>query len=289
MFGFQRIGDLIWAAGDMQARGFLMGGTAGRTTLAGEGLQHQDGQTHLLAYPVPNLKAYDPAYAYEIAVIIQDGIKRMYKDQESLFYYLTLMNENYPQPAMPKRKTIKEEILKGIYRLKNGDKNAAKRVQLFGSGTILNRVLDAQKILDEQYGVAADVWSVTSYKELHYDGIMTDRWNMLNPDKKAKDPYVAEALKGAEGPVVAASDYVRALPESISKWVPAPMLSLGTDGYGRSDGRRHLRSFFEVDENYITYAALYMLFREDQIDEKTLKKAAKDLDIDPDKANPILV
>ncbi|MGH7453819.1 MAG: transketolase-like TK C-terminal-containing protein, partial [bacterium] len=285
MFGFQRIGDLIWAASDMRARGFLVGGTAGRTTLAGEGLQHQDGHSHLLAYPYPTVKAYDPAFAYELAVIIQDGIRRMYEEQENVFYYLTIMNEAYAQPPMPEG--VKEGILKGIYQFKASEKRNAKlHAQLLGSGAILNKVIAAQKILEEQYHVAADVWSVTSYKELHRDALMAERWNMLHPGEKAQIPYVSQALNGAKGVFVAASDYVKALPESISKWLPGPLISLGTDGFGRSDGRRQLRDFFEVDERYITLAALYGLAREEKIKPEVLKKAIQDLEIDPEKANP---
>ncbi|MBN1560764.1 pyruvate dehydrogenase (acetyl-transferring), homodimeric type [candidate division KSB1 bacterium] len=287
MFGLQRIGDLAWAAGDMRARGFLLGGTAGRTTLAGEGLQHQDGHSHLLAYPYPNLKAYDPAFAYELATIIEDGIKRMYVDQESIFYYLTVMNENYIQPAMPKEKNVREGILRGLYKFKTSPlQKSDLEVQLLGSGSILNCVVEAQQLLAEKYNIAADVWSVTSYKELYYDAAQTDRWNMLHPDKKEKIAYVTQTLAGASGPIIAASDYVRTLPVSIAKWLPQPLFSLGTDGFGRSDGRRHLRNFFEVDQRYIAYAALYMLFREKKVDGKTLKKAMKDLQIDPEKANP---
>ncbi len=289
MFGLQRVGDLVWAAGDMRVRGFLLGGTAGRTTLAGEGLQHQDGHSHLLAYPFPNLKAYDPAFAFELATIIEDGIKRMYVDQENIFYYLTVMNENYTQPEMPKGKNIKEGILKGVYKFKSSNlKDAELKVQLFGSGTIVNKVLEAQELLAKQYNVAADVWSVTSYKELHYEAAQTQRWNMFHPDKKQKEAFITQALKNAQGPIIAASDYVRALPESIAKWLPQPMFSLGTDGFGRSDGRRHLRDFFEVDERYIAFAALYMLFQEKKIDAKVIKKAIKDLEIDADKADPFL-
>ncbi len=289
MFGLQRVGDLVWAAGDMRARGFLMGGTAGRTTLAGEGLQHQDGHSHLLAYPFPNLKAYDPTFAFELATIIEDGIKRMYVDQENIFYYLTVMNENYAQPEIPKGKNVKDGILKGLYKFKAAElKDSDLNVQLLGSGTILNRVLDAQKLLAEKYNVAADVWSATSYKELHYDAAQTQRWNMFHPDKKQKEAYVTKTLKNARGPVIATSDYVRALPESISKWIPQPMFSLGTDGFGRSDGRKHLRDFFEVDERYIAFAALYMLFQDGKVDDKLIKKAIKDLQIDADKANPFI-
>jgi pyruvate dehydrogenase E1 component len=287
MFGLQRVGDLMWAASDMRARGFLIGGTSGRTTLAGEGLQHQDGNSHLLAYPYPTLKAYDPAFAYELAVIIRDGVRRMYEDQENVFYYLTVMNEGYVQPPMPVG--VKEGIIKGIYKFKPSEnKNAKLQAQLLGSGTILNKAVAAQKILEEKYDVAAEVWSVTSYKELHRDALMTERWNMLHPEDKPQVPYVAQALKGAKGVFVAASDYVKALPESISKWLPGPLISLGTDGFGRSDGRRQLRNFFEVDERYITLAALYGLARDGKIKPEVAKKAIKDLEIDPEKANPMV-
>jgi pyruvate dehydrogenase E1 component len=287
MFGLQRIGDLAWAAGDMRARGFLMGGTSGRTTLAGEGLQHQDGHSHLLSYPYPTIKSYDPAFSYELAVIIQDGIKRMYVDQESIFYYITIMNELYPQPPMPKG--VKEGIIKGMYKFReSANKNAKNSVNLFGSGTILNKVIEAQKLLQEKYDISADIWSITSYKELHYNAIMTERWNMFHPDKKAQLPYVSQQLKGSTGVFVAASDYVKALPESIARWIPGRLVSLGTDGFGRSDGRRHLRDFFEVDARYITLAALYGLLQEGKLKAADLKKALKDLEIDPEKANPMI-
>ncbi len=289
MFGLQRVGDLIWAAGDMQTRGFLIGGTSGRTTLAGEGLQHQDGNSHLLAYPIPNLKSYDPAFAYELAVIIEDGLKRMYVDQERVFYYLTVMNENYVQPPMPKGKQVREGIIKGIYKLKAASKKDTDRnAQLFGSGSILNKVIAAQKILEDQFDVAATVWSVTSYKELHKDALMVERENLFNQGKKDKAPYITQILKDAKGVFVAASDYVKALPESISRWLPGPLFSLGTDGYGRSDGRGHLRDFFEVDERYIVLAALHMLKSEGKIKDTVVKKAIKDLDIDTGKANPMI-
>ncbi|MGH9445232.1 MAG: pyruvate dehydrogenase (acetyl-transferring), homodimeric type, partial [Terriglobia bacterium] len=236
MFGFQRVGDLIWAAADSRCKGFMVGGTSGRTTLSGEGLQHQDGQSHLLAYSVPNLLTYDPAFAYEIAVIIQDGIRRMYQEQESIFYYLTVMNENYAMPPMPEG--VKEGILKGIYRLRaSGVKNAKLHAQLFGSGAILNEALKAQQILGEKYQVAADVWSVTSYKQLYRDGHAAERWNMLHPAEPARLPYLTQCVGNAPGVFVAASDYVKALPDSIARWLPGPLTSLGTDGFGRSDGR----------------------------------------------------
>lgn len=285
MFGFQRIGDFIWAAGDMRCHGFLVGATSGRTTLAGEGLQHQDGHSHALAYSVPNLKAYDPAYAYEIAVIIQDGIYRMYEQQEDVFYYLTVTNEFYPMPEMPEG--AREGILKGMYRLKpssNPDKEL--RAQLFGSGAILNEVLKAQKLL-EDYQVAADVWSITSYKELYLEGHAAERWNMLHPMEKPRVPYVRQCLEEAPGVLVAASDYLKVLPDSIYRWFPRPVVSLGTDGFGRSDGRRALRDFFEVDARFITLATLGALAREGKVEPTLVQQAIKDLDIDPEKANPV--
>jgi len=287
MFGFQRIGDLIWAAGDMRTKGFIVGGTSGRTTLAGEGLQHQDGQSHLLAYPVPNLKAYDPAFAYELAEIIQDGIRRMYVNQEDIFYYITVMNEPYSQPAMPEG--AKEGILKGMYKFKAADDPGSElRAQLFGSGAILNEVLRAQEVLSEQYGVAADVWSVTSYKELYRDGLDKERWNMLHPSEIKRVPYITECVKEAPGVFVAASDYVMALPDSISQWLPRPLVTLGTDGYGRSGSRKALRDFFEVDWRYITLAVLASLNWEKKIKTDIVEKAIKELEINPGKANPVI-
>jgi pyruvate dehydrogenase E1 component len=288
MFGFQRIGDLMWAAGDMRCRGFLVGATSGRTTLAGEGLQHQDGHSHLLAYPVPNLITYDPAFAYELAIIIRDGIHRMYTQQEDLFYYLTVGNENYAMPPMPQDESIPEGIIKGMYRFKPSDKpNARFRAQLFGSGAILNEVLKAQEILEERYDVAADVWSVTSYKELRRDALEVERWNMLHPAEEPRVPYVGQCLDKAPGVLVAASDYVKALPDSISRWCPKPLLSLGTDGFGRSDSRRALRDFFEVDARFISLATLTALAREGEIAFDDVAEAMHDLEIDPAKANPM--
>ncbi|MDE3156340.1 MAG: pyruvate dehydrogenase (acetyl-transferring), homodimeric type [Acidobacteriota bacterium] len=285
MFGFQRIGDLVWAAGDSRCRGFMLGGTAGRTTLAGEGLQHQDGNSHLLAYPVPNVIAYDPAFAYELAVIIQDGIRRMYKEQESVFYYLTVMNEQYAMPAMPEG--AREGILKGMYRFRASTKKGAKRkAQLFGSGAILPEVLKAQELLEEKYDVAADVWSITSYGELYRDGHDCEHWNLLHPTEKPRVPYVTQCLQDAPGVLVAASDYVKALPDSIDRWMPRPLVSLGTDGFGRSEGRAGLRDFFEVDARFITLATLSALLRDGQIEGKVVAKAMKDLGIDPEKPNP---
>jgi len=289
MFGLQRVGDLVWAAGDSRCHGFLLGGTAGRTTLPGEGLQHQDGNSHLLAYPTPNLIAYDPAFAFELAVIIREGIRRMYEKQEDVFYYLTLMNENYAHPPMPEGDKIKEGILKGMYRFKAGEGGRSElRANLFGSGAILNEALKAQDLLAEKYGVSADVWSVTSYKELYRDGAEVDRWNMLHPAKKARISYIAECVAGGDGVFVAATDYVKALPDSISQWLPGRLISLGTDGFGRSDGRAALRDFFEVDYRFITLATLVALSRERKIKTEVVIQAMRDLEIDPEKANPRL-
>src|SRR6266481_6201542 len=287
MFGFQRIADFIWAAADMRMRGFLLGGTSGRTTLAGEGLQHQDGNSHVLALPVPNVKAYDPAFAYEIAVIIQDGIRRMYKDGESVLYYITVMNEPYAMPAMPG--DVKDGILRGMYRFRPAANGKAKlRAQLFGSGAILNEALRAQEILETKYGVAADVWSVTSYKELYNDGIETERWNRLHAGEKPRVPYVTECLSDATGVLVAASDYLKTLPNMISKWMPRRLASLGTDGFGRSEGRTSLRDFFEVDARFITVATLHELFVDGKIERTVLDKAIKDLGVNADKPNPVI-
>ncbi|HTL01602.1 MAG TPA: pyruvate dehydrogenase (acetyl-transferring), homodimeric type [Vicinamibacterales bacterium] len=286
MFGFQRVGDLIWAAADSRCRGFLLGGTAGRTTLAGEGLQHQDGNSQLLAYPVPNCITYDPAFAYELAIIIEDGIRRMYQEQESIFYYLTVMNDQYMMPPMPEGS--KDGILKGMYRFSKAKNTAAKlKAQLLGSGAILPEVIKAAELL-ETFGVAADVWSVTSYGELYRDGNACDRWNMLHPAQKARVPYVAECLAKTDGVIVAASDYVKALPNSVDRWLPRPIVALGTDGFGRSEGRKALRNFFEVDARFIAVGALSALARDKQIDAKLVEKAIKDLGIDPEKKNPAI-
>lgn len=286
MFGMQRVGDLVWAAGDIGAKGFMLGGTAGRTTLNGEGLQHQDGHSHLLAYPVPNLVTYDPAFAYELAVIIRDGIKRMYEDQEHIFYYITLMNENYAMPEMPKG--AKEGILKGMYKFHASDKKNLKlKAQLFGSGTILNEVIKAAKILEDDYRVACDVWSVTSYKELRRDALEAERFNLLNPTAKQKESYIEKMLSKEDGVFVASSDYVKALPDSVSKWFPKRLYSLGTDGFGRSETREALRDFFEVDAKHIVFATLTALFKEGKIKDKDLDKAAKELGINPNKRNPM--
>jgi len=286
MFGFQRIGDFVWAAADMRTRGFMLGGTSGRTTLSGEGLQHQDGNSHVLALPVPNLRAYDPAYAYEIAVILQDGIKRMYKDGENIFYYITVMNEPYVMPAMPAG--AREGILKGMYKFRaSSNKKAKLRAQLFGSGAILNEALRAQEILELKYGVAADVWSVTSYKALYTDGIETERWNRLHPAEKARVPYVTQCVGDAPGVIVAATDYLKTLPNMVSKWVPRRMATLGTDGFGRSEGRASLRDFFEVDAKFIALATLHELALDGKIEASVVEKAIGELGINPEKWNPV--
>ena len=285
MFGFQRVGDLIWAGADMQMKGFVVGGTSGRTTLNGEGLQHEDGHSHVLALPVPTCQAYDPAFAYELAVIVEDGIKRMYKDREDIFYYLTVMNEQYEHPAMPEGS--RGGILKGMYVCKpTGLPTAKLRAQLFGSGAIVTEALKAQQILEEKYNVGADVWSVTSYASLHRDGHACERWNRLHPAAMPRVPYVTEATKNAPGVFVAASDYLKVLPDSIDKWLPRPLQSLGTDGFGRSDTRAALRNFFEVDARFIVLATLHALLEEKQVDAKVVAQAIKDLGIDADKPNP---
>jgi pyruvate dehydrogenase E1 component len=286
MFGMQRVGDLVWAAADTRTRGFLLGGTAGRTTLSGEGLQHQDGHSHLLSLAVPNLISYDPAFAFEIAVIIEDGIRRMYKNGESIFYYITVMNEQYEMLPMPSG--AREGILKGLYLLRPSPKKTKMRAQLLGSGAILNEALKAQQILDEQYNVSADVWSVTSYQELYREGHATERWNRMHPGEKPRTPYVTQCLAGTEGVIVAASDYVKALPNAIDRWAGRPVTSLGTDGFGRSEGRASLRDFFEVDAKHIVLATLTDLARDGTLAAEVAQKAVKDLGINPDKPNPAI-
>jgi len=284
MFGFQRVGDLVWAFGDARGKGFLCGGTAGRTTLAGEGLQHQDGHSLVLASTVPTCAAYDPAYAYEIAIIVQDGIRRMYQSQEDRFYYLTLYNENYPMPAMPEGLNP-AGVLKGIYRLQAAPDGKAM-VQLFGSGPILNEAVRAQEILDRQYGVAADVWSVTSYNELRRDALAAERWNRLHPDQALRVPYIVEALQGAEGPIVAATDYMKVVADQVAPWLPGRMETLGTDGFGRSDNREHLRRHFEVNAESIAAAALSRLARDGRFDMEKAKAAFGELGVDTEKMDP---
>jgi pyruvate dehydrogenase E1 component len=292
MFGFQRIGDLIWAAGDIKCRGFLVGATSGRTTLSGEGLQHQDGHSHLLAYPVPSVRAFDPAFAFEIGVIVRDGIHCMYEKQEDVFYYITVGNENYKQPPLPKGdpEETKRGITSGIYKFRSSQVQESKlRVQLLGSGSLMNSVLQAQRILEADYGVAVDVWSVTSYKELYRNALDVERWNTLHPTKKQRVPFVSRALGSHRGVFVAVSDYVKALPESISKWVPGTMICLGTDGFGRSESRAALRDYFEVDHRYIVVAALAGLAREGQIKRRVVSETLKKMEMDPEKPNPFWI
>jgi pyruvate dehydrogenase E1 component len=286
MFGFQRIGDFIWAAGDMQAKGFLLGATAGRTTLAGEGLQHQDGHSLLAASTIPNCVAYDPAYGYELAVIIHDGMRRMYEAQERVFYYITVMNENYVQPAMPEG--AEEGILRGMYRLRRGARQK-HHVRLLGAGTILREVLAAAEMLEKDFQVSSDVWSVTSFSELRRDGIDCERWNMLHPAESPRQSFVAGSLAEATGPCIAATDYMRIVADQIRPWVPGRYVVLGTDGYGRSDSRAALREFFEVDSRYVVIAALKALADEGSIDAAVVAKAIGKLGIDPAKPNPVTV
>ncbi|HLR47088.1 MAG TPA: pyruvate dehydrogenase (acetyl-transferring), homodimeric type, partial [Deinococcales bacterium] len=287
MFGFQRVGDLIWAAADSMARGFLFGATAGRTTLNGEGLQHQDGNSHVLSYPVPNLLAFDPSFGYELATIVHDGMRRMYLEQENVFYYLTIGNENHAQPAAPEhlsREELTDGILRGLYLFRPAD-GEGPRVQLLGSGAIMFQVLEAQELLKE-YGVAADVWSATSYKQLHVDALDTERWNRLHPEAEARVPYVHRVLDEREGPIVAASDYIKLLPQALSSFMPRPLTVLGTDGFGRSEGREELRDFFEVDARHITVAALNALAEAGTVEKALVSRAITDLGINPEKPNP---
>ncbi|MFQ5936132.1 MAG: pyruvate dehydrogenase (acetyl-transferring), homodimeric type [Acidiferrobacterales bacterium] len=288
MFGFQRVGDLAWAAGDMQVRGFLLGGTAGRTTLAGEGLQHQDGHSHLLASAIPNCVAYDPTFSYELAVIIQDGLRRMFKEQENVYYYITVMNENYPHPALPRG--AEPGILKGMYLWREaGGKKKMPRVQLMGSGTILREVIAAAELLEKDFGVVADIWSATSFTELRREGMAVERWNLLHPEKKQKTSYVEQCLSGRDGPVVAATDYMKAFADQIRGFVPRRYVVLGSDGFGRSDTRKQLRKFFEVDRYYVAVAALKALADEGAIPASKVAEAMKKYEIDPEKPDPMTV
>ena len=288
IFGCQRVSDLIWAASDMMAKGFMFGGIAGRTTLAGEGLQHQDGHSHHTFLSVPHLKCYDPAFAYEMAVIIRDGLFRMYQQQENLFYYITMMNETYEMPQMPENCT--EGILKGMYKYKASDtRDSRPKANLLGSGAILTETIKAQQILESEYNISADIWSVTSYKELYTDALETDRWNLLHPTETPKECYIQQCLGNETGVVVAASDYLKALPCSIAKWLPGRLVALGTDGFGRSDTRAELRNYFEVDARFITLAALHGLALEGQIDKSILADAMQRMNIDPEKISPLFV
>ena len=284
MFGFQRIGDLIWAAADSKSKGFLLGATAGRTTLNGEGLQHQDGHSHLLASAVPTLFTYDAAFGYEIAVIIKDGLRRLYAEGEEHFYYLTLYNESYPMPEMPQG--VEDGILKGLYKLSPATKGKKFKAHIFGSGPLLREALRAQEILAEQFDVAADVWSATSYKLLRGDALRTKRWNMLHPTAAPKKSYLESLLQDEEGPFIAVSDFMKMVPDQVAPWVPGGLMTLGTDGFGRSDTRENLRRFFEVDAEITTVATLYALYQKGSLPAQTVENAIKKLGIDPDKACP---
>jgi pyruvate dehydrogenase E1 component len=286
MFGFQRTGDFAWAAGDMRARGFLMGGTAGRTTLSGEGLQHQDGHNPIIASTIPNCASYDPTYAYELAVIIQDGMRRMVAEQEDIFYYITMMNENYRHPEMVEG--TREGIIKGLYLFREGTEKQAPRVQLLGSGTILREVLAAADLLLQDFGVAADVWSATSLNELRRDGIAAERWSMLHPEQPRRRSYVETCLAGQPGPVVAATDYMRLYADQIRPYLPGKhYVVLGTDGFGRSDTRKKLRHFFEVDRRYVVVAALKALADTGELAAGKVSVAMEKYAIDPEKPNPV--
>jgi len=287
MFGFQRIGDLAWAAGDLRCRGFLLGGTAGRTTLNGEGLQHEDGHSHLLASTIPNCVSYDPAFGYELAVIVQDGLRRMYQEQEDIYYYITVMNENYAHPAMPKG--AEKDILKGMYLLRESKNNKALHVQLLGAGTILREVIAAAEILEKDYNITADIWSVTSFNELRREALDVSRWNMLHPDQPEKLSHVGNCLKSSHGPVIAASDYMKIYADQIREFVPGKYRVLGTDGFGRSDTREKLRHFFEVDRYYIVVATLKTLAEDGKIANEKVTQAIRQFGIDPDKPNPTTV
>ena len=287
MFGYQRVGDLVWAGADTRTRGFMLGGTAGRTTLNGEGLQHEDGHSHVLFSVVPNCRAYDPTFGYELAVIIQDGLRRMVGEQEDVFYYITLMNENYQHPAMPEG--ANEGILRGMYPLREAPESDAPRVQLLGSGTILREVMAAADLLEADFGVAADVWSVTSFTELRRDGIEVERWNMLHPTDEPRQAYVSQRLSGRKGPVVASTDYIRTFADQIRQWVPASYHVLGTDGFGRSDFRRALRQFFEVDRHYVTVAALKALADRGEVPAARVQEAIDRYWIDADAPMPTTV
>ena len=293
MFGFQRIGDLAWAAGDMRARGFLLGGTAGRTTLNGEGLQHEDGHSHIMASTIPNCITYDPTYAYELAVIIQDGMRRMYQEQEDVFYYITVMNENYTHPAMPDG--VEKGILRGMYLLRESStagkvKKDQLKVQLLGSGTILREVIAGAELLEKDYGISADIWSVTSFNQLRRDGLDTQRWNTLHPEDTPRQSYVAQCLNDRSGPVIAATDYMKAYADQIRAFLPTPHYAvLGTDGFGRSDTRRALRRHFEVDRHYVAVAALNALADQELVSRAKVAEAIKRYGVDPEKPSPASV
>ena len=286
MFGFQRIGDLAWAAGDSQARGFLIGATAGRTTLAGEGLQHQDGHSHLIASTIPNCVTYDPTFHYELAVIFREGMRRMHEKNENVFYYITTMNENYPHPEIPKEKNCEEGILKGMYKIKEFNKFKKTKLQLLGSGTILREMMSAAEILQNVYQIDSEIWSVTSFNELRKDGMEVERYNLLNPDKEQKISFVEKCLGKTEGPIMAASDYMRMNSDQIRPYTNKSFYSLGTDGFGRSDTRKNLRNFFEVDKEHLVVYGLSILAKEQLIASKHAKEAIKKYKIDSTKPMP---
>jgi pyruvate dehydrogenase E1 component len=287
----QRVGDLVWAAGDMRSRGFLMGGTAGRTTLNGEGLQHEDGHSHVFTSVIPNCVSYDPTFAYEVAVIVQDGLRRMVEEQEDVFYYITLMNENYPHPGLPPGAREREGILKGMYKLSGGEpagaaEKSSPRVQLLGSGTILREVMAAAELLKKDWGVTADVWSCPSFNELRRDGMAAARWNLMHPTDKPRISHVEQCLAGTKGPVIASTDYVRTFADQIREYVPRRYKVLGTDGFGRSDSRDNLRRFFEVNRYYVALAALKALAEDGEIPAAKVAEALKKYPIEADKPAP---
>jgi pyruvate dehydrogenase E1 component len=285
MFGYQRVGDLVWAFGDSRGKGFLLGGTAGRSTLGGEGLQHQDGHSPMLFSAVPTCAIYDPAYAYELAVIIQDGIRRMYQEAEDCFYYLTVYNENYLQPPMPEGDGVREGILRGIYKFRPAE-NGPAAAQLFGSGSILNEALRAQQILAERYQIATDVWSVPSYNELRREALGVERWNRLHPAEKPRTPYIVNVLEGSPGPIVASSDYMKSIPDQLAPWIGERLNSLGTDGFGRSENREHLRHFFEISAEAIVLATLSALARTGAVSVQRAEVAIAELGFHPEKRDP---
>ena len=289
MFGFQRVGDLAWAAGDMRARGFLLGGTSGRTTLNGEGLQHEDGHSHVLASTIPNCVSYDPTFAYEVAVIIQDGLKRMYSDQEDVYYYITLMNENYTHPPMPEG--VEKGILKGMYLYSEGKaKKGQPKVQLLGSGAILREIIAGAELLEKDFGITADIWSATSFNLLRRDGLDAQRWNLLHPEAEPRVPYVEQCLKDRPGPVIAATDYMKVFADQIRAFLPThEFIALGTDGFGRSDTRKALRHFFEVDRHYVAVAAMKALADEEALPRSKVSEAIRKYGLDPEKPDPTTV
>jgi len=286
MFGFQRIGDFAWAAGDAQTRGFLIGATSGRTTLAGEGLQHADGHSHLLSSVIPNCKSYDPTFGYELATIFQEGLIRMHEKQENVFYYITTMNENYTHPEKPKDKSVESGILKGMYLFKEFNKYKKTKIQLLGSGTILREMIAAAEILQNEYNIDSSVWSVTSFSELRKEALEIERYNLLNPEKNPKKNYIEECLGSVQGPIVAASDYLRLNSDQIRPFLRKSFYSFGTDGYGRSDTRKKLRKFFEVDKEHIVTYSLSVLAKEQLIPSKYAKEAIKKYNIDENKPMP---